>query len=150
MVAIDVLVPQSGALLVRDEFEAQLPELADRSTERLLGLAAQGTTAMALTVAVLPAWRRQKEQSVVLHPQHRDAAAHLLEPAVGLAPTEAFANELRERPAGPFRVLRNEPEDFGELGVGELPAAVLHRAPRPAVTRYLAVVRCPVAARRSA
>ena len=143
MVAIDILVPQQGVALVRDEIEPQIPQFASGGANERLRLGPRCAADLALAVAVFVAGRGQQDQPVLLHPQHRDAAAHVLEAAVGLAPSECLADEPRKRQPGLLWVLCEKSNNPGKLDVGELPAAVFHLAPR-AIRRYR------LAARRSA
>src|SRR5947209_6108889 len=78
-------------------------------------------------VAVAAAGRRQHEQSGALHAQQRDLAAHLLKPALGIAPAELLADLPRELTA-PGVALGDQQSDARQFGRAEGSTAEAHRS----------------------
>ena len=95
-VAVDIFIPQARMRLACHRTKLQRCQLLDRPCDRRLRCRPLGELNAALR-ALAPR-RRQPDQTVVLHAQHRHATGHLLEPTIRFAPAQA-SQARRDRTA---------------------------------------------------
>ena len=130
MVALDVFVPQAAAGVAGAQGrDAQRAQVAQASRGRQQGRGLGGGRQRGRAAPGRRAEPRgQREQAVAFHAQQGHAGAHVLEPAVGLAPAEALADGARERDAAGSGVAAGgQPPDQGQFLGGEVAPAVARR-----------------------
>ena len=114
------------------DYRAKQPQ---KNVRRDIRFRLRGTTAVQSAVVVAPARRRQLDEPVAMHAQHRDPTAHVLQLSVGTPPVKPFAHHLREGEPMAAGVLGDDGADQLHLLFAEQPSAVAQRlrrhGPRP-------------------
>jgi len=127
MITLEVLVVEVGVVTGSHQLQVQLSEQLGRcDLEEASGLSRQGTPQIRFTVIVAVTRWRQLQQAIVLHAEHGDAAAHVLEAPVVASPMELLTHEAGQLRTGRRRVLRDQLPDRRKLGDGELSPAIAH------------------------
>ena len=130
VVADHVLAPQLRFALIGERSYLQRRQRIDAGDDRQLRFRLRGATAVQGAVGVAPARRRQRDEAVAVHAQHRHPAAHVLQLSVGTPPVEPFAHHLREGEPMAAGVVGDDGADQLQFLLAEQPSAVAHRLRR--------------------
>ena len=130
VVTVHVLAPQLRFALIGQRSYLQRRQRIDAGDDWQFRFRLRGAAAVQRAVVVGPARRRQPDEPVAVHAQHRHPTAHVLQLAVGASPVQPFAHQPREGEPMAGGVLGDERADQLHLPFAEQPSAVAHRLRR--------------------
>src|SRR5271170_2726473 len=129
VMTFDVGVPEQGVIFVGDELDIKSGQIYCWGDRRCM----HGP----FYVGMRPisegfdfSRRRQSEQRIGLHFKQRHPTAHILEPAVGAPPEQAFADFQRESIAAERRGYREQLTNEVDFGGSKVTSTILHGSTR--------------------
>src|SRR5271154_1677552 len=133
MMTFDVGVPEQRGIFVGDEFDIKTGQIDCWSDRRRMdGQFYVGMHPIRGRFSFYLRW--QSKQRVSLHFKHGHPTAHILEPTVGAAPLQAFANFPRESIAAERRRCREQLSNELDLAASKVTSTILRRANSPVAT----------------